>query len=341
MRVLIIHSRFDVMGGAELIVTKLANYLDNNGHSVFVSAESMGSVREHLNRDIIIVPSNFQGYAMESFDIINPHNHPAELKAYLWKDIAPIVWQFNEPSEHILRGFPPTDKEAEISKHMRIAAADEFNKNRVKNLYGANSTVVNYGIDYDYWSKKVKPYKKYKDNFVVISCGWFNPYKNQLKSAEIAVKLHKDIPNLKWIFTGYHKSPYADIVNKYLRDNDAFDYVEIAGFGFDNDKLRKYYASADVIASSFGKQGGWLSVFESICTDKPVIVSNEVTAASMVREHELAMVSDDFYTDILNIYKSDHPYPIDANALKWIKDNLSWDKYCSKMESIFKEELSK
>jgi len=349
MRILIIHPSFGVFGGAEDIVARLANYLDSKEHDVWIWTQFQGELKRYLrSQNIHIIPPDFRGYDMNNFDIINPHNNPAVLRSIYWKNKGvPIVWHFNEPSEHVLQGFPPTDQEANMARSVnRIIVWSEFNKVRTEELFRVTPKVVYLGIDYRFYNTRVQNAKKklgLKDNYVILHPGWFNPYKNQMDSIDIFPEILKKIDNAKLVFTGYSKTPYASTCTKKIMKLDIDDSVIIDPF-WSREKMRDYYYASDIVLMPYGHQGGFLSIFEAVVTGTPIILSTDSCASVEVESNKLGLVTNEYVDNILKIHDEPGSYwklfKL-KRSKKWIRTHVNWDMYCSTMLRIFEEEVEK
>ena len=67
-----------------------------------------------------------------------------------------------------------------------------------------------------------------------------------------------------------------------------------------------------------------------------MIVSREMTAADLVREHGLGIVTDDYPAAVLEIRRNASVHRKAARAgREWVAENLSWDRCCTRMTEIF------
>jgi glycosyltransferase involved in cell wall biosynthesis len=344
MKVLIVNPEFYVYGGAERLIIKLANYLtEHNIENAILTKRMIPKVRKELKDTRIIIANDLRQILlsiMHEYDVINPHNHPAELASY--PATKPQVWMCNEPPIEVFMGkdFPEIQKEI-VRESIDIAVvADEFNKKRFKELYGLDAVINPYGIDYDYFAEPPSDIQSVKYNlkerdFVILQVGMLTFTKNQLKSVQILKELKKEIPNVKLILAGYDKLPYKQEVDSYILANDLDDNVIFTG-EVNQEELRDLYYVSDLVIAPIMAQGGWLSTFEAIACNKPIIVSPEMTVSDIIKKHKLGIVSKDFVKDILKESERTDYHTIDR---KWIKENLTWDKFCGNMVGYFEEAI--
>lgn len=369
MHVLIIHPRVYIYGGAELVIVKLANYLTNQGiETTFLTTEMIPEVDKDLtgtkvinlgkpainyfelgetwklNRNIIKL--------IDNVDIINPHNFPAELALFRTAK-KPVVWMCNEPPD-LAMGLdqePVAWKKLvkktifEIDKHnvkkyiKNVVVADKFNVDRFQNIYGITPVIIPYGIDCDYFSSvpKEKPKLDFEreKSFVILQVGTLTPLKNQLESLKTVEKLRKKIPGIKLILAGWGKPGYMDTLKKYIKDNNLAETVFITGH-LDRDEIRKLYHFANLLLHPIKPQGGWLAPFEAMCSGLPIIASKELSSKEIIENESLGIVTDDYEDAILQVHGNPAKYCAMAEKGKlWVRENLSWDKFCEKMLNMF------
>jgi len=337
---------FHVYGGAELAIVKLVEYLKGKDHTVdLLTMITMPEVKEDLKTDNIFYANTYQELAQLlggltlNYDVINYHNHPAEV---LFPSPYPSVWFMNEPPEEALCGQPlnPTDVKHVHDNITKIAVSDVYNKVRVRKLYDRDDAVViPYGVDYDYFSKG-KANRWYFDNknkFTILQAAWIHPRKNQLETLRIFNEVLKFVPNARLILCGSITVPYINELIKYIEDNKLTDNVTIDGTFGDRNYLRNLYHSVDLLLQPITDQGGWISPLEAICAGLPVVASNNAVFASYFRKHKLATVTDNYIEAIMDIYKHNRKYKkINKVAKEYIKANLTWEKYASEVEKLLK-----
>jgi glycosyltransferase involved in cell wall biosynthesis len=384
MRVLIVHPKLTVYGGAELVIVKLANYMTKKGiENALLTTSILPGIERDLKGTRIIVQQTKSSIIDKSFtipiseitalhkgikdnlndfDIINVHNYPAELSVFHCNK--PVVWMCNEPilylmleelkslySKTISRIFSETYlkftlrtllefEKFVVKNYVRHACvSDEFNAKRFKKIYGFKPEVINYGIDYEFFSKgdKNKVLKKFGlyENFIVLQVGWIQPFKNQMESIKTIEKLRDKIPNIKLILAGYEEKGYKMLLERYIKERGLDKYVIFTGH-LDRELIRDLYHACDVLLHPVKSQGGWLAPFEALCAKKPIVVSKEMTASEIIKRENIGIVANNFSEIILDIYRNPEKYnEIAERGSMWVKKNLSWDKFCEKMIEIF------
>jgi len=356
MNVLILQPSCLVYGGAELAITKLCNYLLDKGHNVDLLTMNIDKRMEedlHSGLGLISFKDNkvpydpfsyFREYLEKNYsqyDIFNSHNHPCEL--LVKKEYGPHVWYHNEPPDYVLDGKKLDYREKEYVNNNvdKILVADKFNQERVFKLYGIRPKIVPYGVDISFWDpSKARPeriekeYNILKEDFLILHPGWYHYRKNQLYTFRIGVNLLKRIPNLKILFSG-QKTPYLEVLRKQVRDQGLDDFFIFDTIMGKRERVRDMYARANLVVFPYKSQGGFLSIFESIAMNKTILVSPEVCCSSIVRQNNLGIVTGDFYSYIVKIYKD--PDKFKFNERTWVKNNLTWEQYNSKILKAFEE----
>ena len=344
MKVLLIYSWFYLYGGAERLIVKLANYLTEQGVSTtLLTRQMLPRIKERFNQTRIIVSPSMESLIplahsiFHKFDVINPHNDPAQLTLFPRK--RPSVWMCNEPPIAILTGGPLTEHERDtVRRHIDIVVvADEYNRKRFKEIYDMDSRVNYYGVDFDFFKEqknhRIKEKYGLSDTFTIMQVGMFTFTKNQMKTCSILKKLKKQIPEAHLVLVGWNDNPRLDTVQRSISNNNLTKTVTITG-EIPQADLRDLYHAVDAVVAPIQPQGGWLSTFEAIATGRPMLVSPEMTASYLLKEHGIGIVTDEFVPKLVEIYEK--PYS-DLKGRQWVKENLKWDRFCGNMLSYFEE----
>jgi len=374
MRVLIVYPKFYIYGGAELVVVRLANYLTKKGiENAILTTAMFPEIEKDLEKTKVIIqkesriPFNFLGIRemlalhkgirnnLKDFDLINIHNYPAEISFFPFKK--PAVWMCNEPPEIVLHINSKQSLFSRLIKKVILKfdkfvvkhyikntiVADEFNAQRFERIYGLKPEIINYGIDYDFFSQghPKKPQEKYnlKDNFVILQVGMVTPLKNQLESLKAIKKLKDKIPHLKLILAGLAEDKYKLSLEKYIKEEHLEDYVIFTG-QISRKEVRDLYHACDVLLHPIKPQGGWLSPFEALCAKKLIIVSPEMSASDIIKNEKIGIVTDNYTEAIMEAYKNADEYvSIRERGKEWVKDNLNWDTFCQRNLNVFQKVL--
>jgi len=348
-KILLIQPSIFVYGGAERQIVEEANWLtDHNYNVTIMTTECIPEFRKHLKEARVFETStlenlvNYVKMFKEKYQILHPHNHPAELFNYPNKSLT--VWQLNEPPEVVLRGgrLDQTEVEAVNQSVSKIVVISDFEKQRVKAVYGIDA-IVNYpGVDYDYFNTSVKTVDKYnlKGNIVLLECGYITWTKNQLKTVETLAEVKKKYPNTKLVLAGFDKDPYAIEVKKKIAELGLQKDVIITGYLNGDEDIRNLMKIADVHLLPTYEQGGWAVAFQSIAAGTPTVVSNRFVGSNLVQQNKLGTVSDFdcFSESVITVLDNlDKAKKATVNNAPWIKNNLSWDSFGKKYDKIFTE----
>ena len=217
---------------------------------------------------------------------------------------------------------------------------DEFNKQRAKNRYDRNSKIVYYGVDYEFFSKgkAVNAMKKFdlRKKFVVLQSGMITENKNQLRSIEAINKIKHKIPDVLLVLAGkFTDENYKKRIDKYVKEHQLEKNILFVG-NLERIDLRDLYKACNVGLFPIGEQGGWLAPFELLCSENPIIVSEDLGAASIIKQHNLGTVTQNYEGALIKIYEKRKMYKKQAkNSSVFVKNNLGWDIFTDKMINAF------
>lgn len=369
-RVLIVHTQMKFLGGAELLILELANWLTKRGikNDILALSSSREIEEKLINTEIIIPKHNINlrppGFKnskeildfiriyrkelrslMRDYDVINFHNFPVTWT--LWPRRKPCVWMLNEPPNLWSRpdaGFKLKmmnkfrnwlDKKIVRGSISLIFVADEFNRSRCIERYGKNAKVIYYGVNYDFFSKGLsrRAVERWglKDRFVVVQSGMITGVKNQMDSLKAISEVKDKIPKILLVFAGTWDKDYKKRVDKFIKEKNLGENVLFTG-NLGREELRDLYKASDLGIYPVGAQGGWLAPFEHLCSGNPVIVSNEMGAASVIKKFDLGVVSSDYSKSVLEVYSKLGEFKKDGlRRQRVIEKNLGWDVFSDKM----------
>jgi glycosyltransferase involved in cell wall biosynthesis len=362
-----------VYGGGELLVVRLANYLSRNGipNTILTTGILPEIIHDLIDTRIINAADDAARYGslmgthlgslaalrkqikenLEFFDVINVHNYPAELCTF--PHVKPVVWMCNEPPEVAvnvrLKDASPfswkrlafntvlTFEKQVVKRYISVAVvADDFNKRRFDRLYGFSPRIANYGIDHDFFSQIPDEINRDENRFTLLHVGMITPLKNQIDSVKALKSLQERIPGVHLVLAGNAEGRYAESLKAYIRDNKLQDYVTFTGH-IDRHALRDLFFTSDILLHPVKSQGGWLSPFEALCAKLPIVVSQEMTASSIIKDHQLGRIADDLPEAISLVYEDREKYrKMAERASGWVKNNLSWDRFSEQMLTAFK-----
>jgi len=343
-KVLIVHPEFYKDGGAERVIVRLANYLTNKNIEVTILTTNMlPEIKQQFKEARILQCKDFAEMSnvfqliCQDFDVINIHNSPAQLLPFTRK--LNTVWMCNEPPGLDGETYNISNKEKQmVQNHIKkVVVADKANQKRFKEIFNMDSHIVPYGIDYDFFSKgypeRMRDKYHLQNNFVVTQVALIHLIKNQLRTIEIFKEFKKKIPNAKLILAG-EETDYKDLVEKKMVERGVADDVIFTGL-ITREDIRDLYHASDVMIQPCKAHGSWLSVFEAMSAGKPVLVSEEMTASSILEENKIGFVckeNKDFVQRMEKIKEVGFEETIGKN---WVQKNLTWDKFCKGMLEVF------
>ncbi len=376
-KVLIIHTQMKFLGGAELLIIELCNWLTRQGvkNDILTLSSSKEVENALINTGIIIPKHNIDlrppGFRsmkdilqfirvyrkklrkiLKNYDVINFHNFPVTWTLFPRKK--PCVWMLNEPPNlwskpqagfvlRLLNKFRNRlDREIIRNSVDVICVADEFNKERAKVRYKKKPRVIFYGVNYDFFSKgsseKAREKWSLKNKALIIQSGMITEAKNQLESVKVVGKVKDRIPNILLVLAGkVANEKYKKKIEDYIKENKLEKHVLFTG-NLDREELRDLYKASDAGIFPVGEQGGWLAPFEMLCSGKPVIVSDGMGAASVIKKFNLGIATKNYEEALLDVCNNKEKYEKNAKkAALFVKNNLSWQVFSDKIIKAYKD----
>lgn len=344
-------------GGAELVVVRLAKYLQSHNHKVTILAGSTSPHTEYKDLEIITptpqapwqiwstktLLSIYRVYRSlqkeseriaKNYDVINVHNFPA-----IWS--APrhnkIVWMCNEVPNlwHNHYQSPLLTPAITVGKIIDrtiirckspiAVVADSTNAQFFELRYGLAAYIIPYGIDYEFYSQTIR---RNTTQFTIIQPAMISASKNQLAVLEMLTT----VEDARVIFAGYKEDSgsYMQLLQKCITEHQLQDRVTFTG-NVSREKLRELYGEADVAVFPGRGQGSWLGPFEALSAGVPVVVSPNLTCADLVKREEIGLVTNDLVAGINRVHYNKTET---QKAQKYIRQNLTWDKFCGGLEEL-------
>jgi len=288
----------------------------------------------------------------KNYDVINIHNFPATWAA-AFTGFKNIVWMCNEPpdmwnkegSSILLKVI------REVGYHIdrfivrrtvqRLCVADELNGERMGGRYGMDFDIISYGIEYDLFSEGdgrgiIEKYGL-QDKFIITQVGTITPQKNQMESVKAVKELKNEVPNIILLLVGPGNNDYETNIRNYIRENKLDNHVFFMGH-LSKNEIADIYCVSNVALFPVKTQGGWLAPFEAMCTLVPVVVSETMGAASIIKKEGLGNVTCNYAGAIFNIYTNGDLYKKCAmKAKEWVKENLTWTNFAKRKLRIFED----
>jgi glycosyltransferase involved in cell wall biosynthesis len=294
------------------------------------------------------------------FDIINNHNFPTEWAALVAKKRlkAPVVWMCNEPPYWF---FTPEQRSGlrkinwplfELLDKISVRSIDEImvlshvSERYVKRAYNKPSTIVRTGVDVELLGKasgkNLRVKYGLKNTFIMLFVGG-SVYAQRSDLVRALAILSKKYDHVRLVLD---TSRERDILTRLSEELGVDDKTFLLHSASDVE-LAEVYAACDVFVYPASTSPWGLVVTEAMAAAKPVIVSKQVGTSEIIQDNVNGIIIDKATPEEIakkvevlannpNLRKA-----IGENAFKYVKDNLSWEKYAKKVEDVFRRTLSR
>jgi glycosyltransferase involved in cell wall biosynthesis len=289
-------------------------------------------------------------------DILNIHDYLTYFVApsFSRKYHRPIVWMMNDMPVDEPR-FPDAKNsrlgsltlmfkrsflKIFISKIDEIVVLDNWNKNKLKKAYGREAKVIRSGLDIDSYKFKSRDRNKCMRIFMA---GIFFPWRrfedvilalNVLKQKNIPFELHH-------VGSDKRDRDYASKIYGLVDNLGLEEKVTFHGFVSEND-LRELYSTSDAFVFPNYPQTWGLAVFEAMACGTPVICSTGAGAHEVLTDKKNVlfvppMIPERIADCLLDLYSDDELWhKLHINGRTFVEKNITWEKYTSNIEHVFK-----
>jgi len=288
--------------------------------------------------------------SLDACDILHPHNFPATW-AVGRRPRKPVVWMCNEvpdlynnpdpsPPLRALRAAGlRLDRRIVNTRVSEIVVADEANAAWVKRRYGRESRIISYGIEYERFQagdgRAIRRRYGLDDAFVMLQVGMLTPQKNQMASLEALMGVLETVPRATLILAGDDTGPYAGEVRRVVAENKLKGRVIFTGQISKKD-VADYYHACDVALFPVRAQGGWLAPFEALSAGRPVVVSDTMGAARLIRTRDLGVVTGDYAEGVIEVFRNREAALARAErGRRYVVENLTWEKFAEKHARLY------
>jgi glycosyltransferase involved in cell wall biosynthesis len=288
------------------------------------------------------------------FDVVNIHNFPSEWAAYFIK--TRVVWMCNEPPFWY---FLPEDMKKlrwynkplnlffdrrSVRSVDKVLVLSRMMGEVVKKAYGKDYEVIRTGVDVRDEDKSAGAEfrKKYglEGAFIALQVGYISHYKRNVDSVR-ALGFLKEHENLRLVFVGDGEPGCTASLKEAVRKEGLADRVLFLG-PLGDDELDRAYAACDVFL--FPAFQSWsLVATEAMAHRKPVIVSDRCGVSEIIEQGETGFViGHGDYRELAGhmerlLEDEGLRQRIGNNAVRSLKENLSWPRYAAGMEKAFEE----
>lgn len=342
MKILIIITRGDTIGGAQTHVASISKKFIENGHEVkVIFGGEMGPFADLLKVNNIphfnvlsfsnkfSIINDLKTYKnikdiVEDFkpELISLHSTKAGiLGRVIAKRVGlPVVltvhgWSFTSGIPFYKRAvstFVEKSLSFMVDKYILVSSYDSDIAKKL-NFKNSKLIVVHNGVE-DFFDTSNEQ-KKTKTNLSIVMVARFDNQKNQ----KLLIDVCKDISEIELSFIG--DGPLLDEMQSYTNNLNSLCKINFLGLRFDVKKLLKEY---DVFALISNWEGFPISTIEAMCVEMPVIVSDVGGAAECVEEGINGYVVRNNDKDYLR------------NAILELRDNKSLlEKYGKNSRKIF------
>lgn len=300
-------------------------------------------------------------------EIINAHNPPSNLAVYFYKKFfagkGRTVWMLNEPASW--RSVPKIAQKGlnrflfdfikifynhldKISAKCfdEIVVLDYKNKDKIKNLYGKEAKVIRTGLDYKKADLKTVnsliSRHNLKNKKLILTVNRLEKQKRVedfIRSIGILVKQN---PSFKSEVLGVvvGKGSEESFLKKITEKLNLSNTILFIGSATDKE-LIAWYKLCDIFVFTPVNQTWGLTPLEAMSFGKPTIISDGAGVVEVLKDKKNSIivpvmnpkktaeslkkliVDDEFYKDI------------SKNGEKYVRDNLSWEKYSKDMVEFF------
>lgn len=314
----------------------------------------LGGVKR-LRREVSMLKRLVAEYSAD-FDVINVHNFPATW-AMAFGGFRNVVWMCNEPPDMWNKESPSValralrriwlwaDRFIVRRSVDVVCVADEINAGRIRARYGVDAEIVPYGIEYDLFTngKRERALTKHRLNggFTVVQVGTLTAQKNQLASVKAVEELKGRIPDIRLLLVGPGGTDYHRSLQDYIERSGLRESVSFLGH-ISKEEIADIYHACDVAIFPVKTQGGWLAPFEAICASRPVVVSDTMGAASIIKGEGFGVATQDYAEALYDIYTHPSEYlGMAETARAWVGENLTWSNYARRKLEVFENLLAK
>lgn len=179
-----------------------------------------------------------------------------------------------------------------------------------------------------------------ENDFVLLQVGNLSILGGQTESVEALHYLSKSYDNVKLILDGTGPRDTLIRLSEKLGVRDKVLFLHSVS----DEELANVYAACDVFVFPSRKTWG-LAAVEAMAAGKPVIASKRAGVSEIIHNDVNGIVVDHTKEIAKQVeLLMNNPKlrkKVGENAHKYVKDNLSWEKYTKNMESVFRQVLIK
>jgi len=292
------------------------------------------------------------------YDVINLHDCNDLVLPAKYLKHKNIIWMMNDiPGQFFIDKIQLFKKTLyfinqiilkRISKKVKkIVVLDHRVKSILKNKYKINATIIRSGININMYSQLNKNYNKdfYQEKLKIFCSGIFfrhRRFEDVIVALSILKKEQNNI-NISLTINGNNQKDfsYYNFIKHLIIKNQLQDIITIT-HGLTEENLKNKYLESHIFIFPNHNQTWGLSVFEACLAQCACIVSKTSGAHEVLTDnHNAILIKPKSPIDIAkNIKKMNNDREfmkkIANNGLKFVLNNLSWEKYTKDMLKIYK-----
>jgi glycosyltransferase involved in cell wall biosynthesis len=228
-----------------------------------------------------------------------------------------------------------------LKSYDKIVVLDNLNKEALKTYFNLEGEIIKSGLALDGYvfnsDKKIN-----KNEIKILTVGFLERHK-RFEDAILALKILREKGyNCKLLIVGKydHNSEYFNYLQNLINNLSLKNNVLFKGV-VSEEELKNLYQEADIFVFPAHNQTWGLVVFEAMASGLPVVVSNTTGASEVLTHTKNALIFNaknyKEMADMVEMLINDPKVYEDIrfNGRKFVEENISWDKYGSKMEEIF------
>jgi glycosyltransferase involved in cell wall biosynthesis len=297
-------------------------------------------------------------------EVLNFHDADSYKVGYYFKKINPrarAVWTMNDPpisflpkktfleeiSRRIFNFFELIYERKFVRSVDRIVVLDGRNKKMAESFYGRPVSIIRSGLDFEkfYHPSRKRDYSKQPMKFLAL--GIMMPHR-RFEDAILAADILRNAGRnfrLTVVSQSSPGNPYGAKIISLADSLNLRDVVDLrlSESGISDKELFDFYRDSDVFIFPNHMQTWGLSVFEAMAAGLPAIVSKTSGASEVLTDGKNALFIDPLSPNQIAakaqfLMKNPADYKRIAEAgQKFVKENISWEKYADSMLGAFKE----
>jgi glycosyltransferase involved in cell wall biosynthesis len=225
----------------------------------------------------------------------------------------------------------------------RVSVLESFNQDWCRRR-GLDATIVRLGVDYDNFYLPVKEFKERAKRkevrlFGLGSLNKYRHYEDLISAVKFLREWGYDASALIIASDFWNEKAYREKILELVEKNELKEFIEFNFGGASEEGLREAYRKSDIFVYAMyvppPRNGYTLSigVFEAMAAGLPVILCNTTASVEVLEDGKTALFVDPLSPEQIAEkakFLVDNPeryFEIASAGQKFVKENLTWDKY--------------